>query len=156
METDDNGVPETDQKEALKFGAKTKAVLAEIGKWGKFVSIVGFVLAGLMVMVGLALVFSGDMISAKLTEMGQPAGIVSPASGIAYMLIGVLYFFPSRYIYDFSIYMQQAVAHDDQESMDYSFDRLKTFFRFLGIIAIIAMVFYAFAFMLSLIGGIAG
>ncbi|HTN19627.1 MAG TPA: DUF5362 family protein [Pelobium sp.] len=147
---------ESDSNNSLKFETKTKNILAEIAKWGKFVSIIGFVLCGILLIVSVAIVFLGDQIGAQLTAMGQPANAVNSTTGIVYAFIAVLYYFMAKHIYDFSVYMKQAVQYDDQESIDYSFDRLRAFFKFIGVLAIIAIGFYGFAFILTLLSGVFG
>ena len=156
MQEENSSLQESHQNESLKFERKTKNLLAEIAKWGKFVSIVGFVLCGILLVVAVALVFMGGKISEQMVAMGQPAGAVNNMTGVIYAVIAILYYFPSKYIYDFSVYMQQAVQYDDQESIDYSFDRLRAFFKFIGVLAIIAIGFYAFAFVLTLLSGVFG
>lgn len=155
---DENKEPlETENEESLKFGDKTKELLAEIAKWGKFAGIIGFSMCGILLIVALALVFMGKEIAAQLTAAGQSASIANSTTGIAYAVMAILYYFPSRYIYDFSVYMKQAVEYNDQESIDYSFDRLRAFFKFIGMVAIVAIVFYFIAFLISAIsGGVGG
>ncbi len=151
---DENKSPlETEDDKSLKFGDKTKDLLAEIAKWGKFAGIVGFAICGILLFVSLMLIFFGKEIGTQLAAAGQPASIANSTTGIAYAVMAVLYFFPAKYIYDFSVYMKQAVDHDDQESIDYSFDRLRAFFKFIGMVAIIVIGFYFLAFLFSLIGG---
>lgn len=146
----------SDSDESLNFETKTKNTLAEIAKWGKFVGIVGFVLCGILLLVSVAVVFLGGEIGKQLTAMGQPAGAVNSTTGIVYAVIAVLYYFPAKHLYDFSVYMKQAVQYNDQESIDYSFDRLRAFFKFIGIVAIIAIGFYGFAFIMTLLSGVVG
>lgn len=137
----------------LNFDNQIKDILAEIGKWGKLVAIVGFVFIGLILIMGFALTFGGSAISKELANLGKQSEELTPAIGISYMVIALVYFFPIRYLYDFSIYVKQAVEFNDQESMVYSFNRLKSLLRFMGIIAIIFIGFYFLSILVGLFAG---
>lgn len=151
MLEENNPTQEPQEEETLNFESKTKGILKEIAKWSKVVGIVGFVFCAFLLLAGVALTFLGDEIGEKLAAMGQPAGTINPATGIIYAVIAVLYYFASKHIYDFSVYLQQGVQHNDQESVDYSFDRLRAFFKLIGMLAIIVIGFYAFAFVLAML-----
>ncbi|HET8828193.1 MAG TPA: DUF5362 family protein [Pelobium sp.] len=156
MEEENKAPQETENHNSLKFESKTKDLLAEIAKWGRFVGIVGFVMCGILLIVALAIVFMSKEIAAQLAAVGQPTTAINNMTGIVYAIIAVLYYFPAKYIYDFSVYMKQAVEHNDQESIDYSFDRLRAFFKFIGMVAIVAIGFYGITFLMALLSGVAG
>lgn len=147
---------DADNDKSLKFDSKIKNLLAEIAKWGRFVGIVGFVMCGILLIVALGIVFLGKEIGEQLAAVGQPTTAINNMAGIVYAIIAVLYYFPAKYIYDFSVYMKQAVEYEDQESIDYSFDRLRAFFKFIGMVAIIAIGFYGIAFLMALFSSVAG
>lgn len=152
---DENKNP-LETENSLTFGSKTKEVLAEIAKWSRFVGIVGFAMCGILLVVSLAIVFMGKEIGAQLSAVGQSSTAINSTTGIVYAIIAVLYYFPAKNIFDFSVYMKQAVEHNDQESIDYSFDRLRAFFKFIGMVALVAIGFYGIAFIAALFSGVAG
>lgn len=154
QEEPNNPLPVEEQSESLKFDDSIKNIIAEIAKWGKFVGIVGFVLSGLILIIGFLFMFMGDTLSSKLAALGQPAGSVTAVVGFAYAVVAILYYFPSKYLYDFSIYAKQAVEFNDQESINYSFERLKSLFRFLGIVAMVFLGFYGITLLFSLLGSL--
>lgn len=118
-----------------------KAFLRETSKWGKFLAIVGFVFTGLIAFAGIALMFFGSAIMSKLpSSTNFMGGFV----GFIYLLMGLVYYFPSKYLYDFSIYVKQALDINDQESLSYAFSRLKSLYKFFGIITLFAIIFYGF------------
>lgn len=141
---------------SLKIGEKTKGLLAEVAKWSKVVGIIGFVVCGILLLVALAMVFFAKQIGAQLVAVGQSAAIANSTTGIAYAVMAILYYFPAKYIYDFAVYMKQAVEHNDQESIDYSFDRLRAFFKFIGMVALAIVGFYGITVIASLFSGVAG
>ena len=144
---------ETENDQPLNFTPKTKNLFAEIAKWAKFVGIVGFSVCGILLIVAFAMVFMGDEIAKQLAAAGQSVPMANNTMAVAYAIMGVLYYFPSKYIYDFSVYMKQAIDYNDQESIDYSFDRLRALFKFVGMLAFIAIGFYVFAFLFSFLAG---
>ncbi|QEK51344.1 hypothetical protein FYC62_06435 [Pedobacter aquae] len=139
-----------EEPKTLVFNLSIEDLLLETAKWGKFLAIMGFVFTGLIVLVGLALsVFGTSMLS------NSPLGAIGGAAlGFIYMLMGLVYYFPSKYLYDFAVYIKQAVLIKDQESLDYAFSRLKSVYKFWGILVIILLVFYAIAFLFGIASAI--
>lgn len=157
MENDNKLPKESAQSGDIKISSKTKVLLAEIAKWAKMVSIVGFFICGVLLIVAFALVFMGGAMTDQMKSMGQPTTVINSTTGVVYAIIAVIYYFLAKYIYDFAVYMQQAVEHNDQESIEYSFDRLRAFFKFISVVAIVAIGFYVFALIVSVfIGGMVG
>jgi hypothetical protein len=132
------------------------AYLKETARWAKFMAILGFVFCILYV---LAALFAGSLI-ARLsslggTGMGASAGAGLIGGGILsviYILGALLYFFPCLYTYNFAAKMQTALRNNDQEQLNLSFRNLKSCYRFMGILMIIALGFG----ILGVIGGLAG
>ena len=157
MQEDHNSSHEPTQNGDLKISSKMKDLLAEIAKWAKIVSIVGFFIGGILLIVAFSLVFMGGAMTEQMKSMGQPTTVINSTTGVVYAIIAVIYYFLAKYIYDFAVYMQQAVQHNDQESIEYSFDRLRAFFKFISVAAIVAIGFYVFALIISvLMGGSVG
>ena len=63
----------------LQVDAQASGYLAEAAKWGKFLSIVGFILCGFMALAGL---FAGSMMGALMSGASEGA---SSAIGAAYL-----------------------------------------------------------------------
>ncbi len=157
MQEDNNSSLESAQNGDLKISSKIKDLLAEIAKWAKMVSIVGFFICGILLIVAFALVFMGGAMTEQMKSMGQSTTVINSTTGVIYAIIAVIYYFLAKYIYDFAVYMKQAVQHNDQESIEYSFDRLRAFFKFISVAAIVAIGFYVFALIISvLMGGLVG
>jgi len=114
-------------------------------KWGKFLSIVGFVFCGLMVIVSF-------FITGILSQSTQTSRMtISPGVfTVMYLILAVVLFFPCLYLYRYSTKMTEAITNSRQESFDTSVMNLKVMFRFYGIFTIVILSFYA----LAIIGGI--
>jgi phosphate/sulfate permease len=108
-------------------------------------------LAALASIFGLTLMNRLSTIDASL----DPAGIAA-TSRIAAILGAVIMiaiaFFPLMYLLQFANKMKNALAANDQEALNDSFLNIKRYFRYLGIIAIIVLAFYALFFVIAIVG----
>jgi uncharacterized membrane protein (DUF485 family) len=66
-----------------------------------------------------------------------------------------LYFFPCLFLFRFASKMKHALAANDQAQLNTSFQNLKSLFRFVGILTIIFLAFYAIAIVFGLLGAAA-
>jgi hypothetical protein len=128
----------------LQVDQQSISYLGETARWAKFLSIVGFVLCGLMIVFAL---FAGSILTtfAKLgsrdaltNSMGMGGAFIS----MIYIVIALLYFFPCLYLFNFSGKMQAALRNNDQTHLNASFANLKSCFKFVGILTIVFLSFY--------------
>ena len=140
----------------LSIDPAAKAQLSEAARWARFLSIVGFIVIGLIVLIGI---FAGSLISSMMSSGvgnnpvgGAASGIWGSFLIIVYILVAALYFFPCLFLYRFATKMKVALASDDQESLNTSFQNLKKLLRFIGILTIIVLAFYAIALVFGLLG----
>lgn len=132
----------------LSLTTAAKAFLKESAGWTKFISIVGFVFLGLLVLIALfAGAFLGEMMGNS--GMGAMGGAVVT---VIYLLIAALYFFPIYYLFQFSSKMKAALQTQNSEFLEQAFSNLKSHYKFMGILLIIALALYAIAF---IFGGLA-
>ncbi|GEO06546.1 hypothetical protein AAE02nite_42100 [Adhaeribacter aerolatus] len=68
------------------------------------------------------------------------------------LLFAILYFFPTLYLYQFSSRIKTAIYHNQELDLAFAFSRLKSFFKFWGILFIIILGFNAFGLIGMLIG----
>lgn len=135
------------------FGGSTlnseiKSYLAETAKWGYFLSIVGFIGIGFMVLAGL---FMGSFMSTL--GMGA-AGMINPAIfTVMYLIFAALYFFPVLYLFKFSTKMKVALRSDNEAELTTSFQNLKSLYKFMGILTAIILGLYALIFVFGMISG---
>ncbi len=122
--------------------------LKETAKWGKFLGLLGFVLSGLLALVGI---FAGSMITTLMERSGSTAGPVGAGTLTMIYIIGALiYFFMSLYLYRFAVKMQAALNTTNQETFNESLSNLRMLYRMMGII----MIIYLSILALAMIGGI--
>lgn len=134
----------------LQIDQQTQLYLGETARWGRFLSIVGFVMCGIIVLfsffAGSILSIMGSAMSSGLFAMG------GAALTVVYLLIALLYFFPCLYLYNFSTKMKAALASRDQALLNTSFRNLKACFRYLGILTLVILSFYALMIVIGIIG----
>ena len=138
----------------LQVDSTNTSYLAEAAKWGKFLSIVGFVFCGL---IAVAAFFAGSLLSTYFGALGTEASSdVSSISGVFltvyYLIVAVLYFIPSLYLFNFASKMQAALRNNDQTTLNTSFRNLKACFKFWGILFIIVLCFMAIAIIVAVLG----
>jgi hypothetical protein len=133
----------------LQVDAQASGYLAEAAKWGKFLSIVGFIVCGLMALAGL---FAGSMMGSLMS--GGSTGVESAIGGgvftVIYFLTALLWFMPCLYLYKFSTKAQSAIRANEQAELVESMKNLKSCFRFMGILMIILLAFYALIFVIAI------
>jgi len=144
-----NPLSDQSKKESLIINIEISSFLAETAKWAKFIAIMMFIMAGLMVLAGIVISVSGSIALQKYFPIGGMLGIV-------YIVIALIYYFPAKYLYDFAAYIKQALYFNEQESLDYAFNRLKAHYRFIGILMIIVLCLYIMVFVFAIIAGILG
>lgn len=133
----------------LQLDQQSFSYFAESAKWAKFIAIVGFVFCGLMVIVAL---FAGTIFATMFASMGSGMGMVGGgAFTVVYLIFAALWFFPCLYLYRFATQMQQAIQSNEQNKIQQSLRNLKSYFRFLGILFIVVLSFYA----LGILGALA-
>jgi hypothetical protein len=142
---------------SLSIDPVTKSYLAETARWARFLAICGFVLLGIMLLFGIfVLVGLSSNIS---TNLGQEYGgnnmfgaMGMGAFAFAYIISALIIFFPMLYLLRFANRMRASLNGNDQQALNYSFQNLKAYFRFLGILVIIILAFYAIGIIFAIIG----
>lgn len=126
-----------------------KTDLYETAKWGKFMSIVGFVSVGFLLLMAFSLLFTGNL--------GQQFGGISQAfvSGF-YFVIAIIYIFPVVFLYRYSKEIKKAMHGDDRVELENAFGNLKKLFVFFGIVTALTLLFYALAIISVAAGGFIG
>ncbi len=136
----------------LTIDPQSKRFLTETAKWGRFLSIIGFIVCVLIAIGGI-------FFAMKLSEGGNafrdaglgPLASFGPAMAIVYVLFAVLYFFPCLYLFRFSNQMGVALSSDDQTTLTAAFENLKSVFKFFGILTIIVLSIYILAFVITML-----
>ena len=148
---------DSDFREGFGFNREITSYLLETAKWSKFLSIVGFVFIGIMILVAL---FIGSIMGTAFSAMPMDdtmpysSGIFTGMMTGIYLFLALLYFFPTLYLYRFSTQVKTAIHTNSQEELTQSFSNLKSMFKFWGIFTAVTIGIYALIFLLGILGGI--
>lgn len=134
--------------ENLIIDWRSKEFLKETAKWTKFLAILGFVGIGLMVLGSLVLLFAP---SSLMSNGDFPFG-GKIFMMLLYLAFAVLYYFPISYLYQFSEKTKKAIENNDNNAIRDAFEFLKSHYKFMGILTIILLSFYAIIIFIGLIG----
>jgi len=124
-----------EQFEELRIDRISREFLTETAKWANFLSILGFIGLGLMVLVSLFMLVIGA--SSSFMPLGNGIFV-----GIFYILIAGFYFVPINYLYKFSSNMKNALRTNNQTSLTASFEYIKSHYKFIGILTLVMIGIY--------------
>jgi flagellar biosynthesis protein FlhB len=103
--------------------------------------------------------FGAAMLFSTSNNFGGPEfgsfGMSSVAStffAVYIVIAAVIWFFPLLYTLRFANQMKIALAGNDQQALNKSFQNLKICLRFLGIITIIILAIYAIVIVFAIVG----
>jgi membrane protein YqaA with SNARE-associated domain len=146
MEENLTQVSETNE---LKLNNHSIGFLKETAKWANFLAIMGFIGIGLMVVLAF---FMGTVLSSLPNASFLP--ITGPIMTVLYLLMAVLYFFPVLYLYRFADKMKAALARKEEAVLTDAFMNLKSHYKFIGVLTIVMLSFYALGILFALIAGL--
>jgi len=132
-----------------------RSYLYDITKWAKFLSIIGFIFAAMLILIAFSipsLMSNTPGLAKQLGALGQGG---STMITILYVLLGLFYFYPSVLLSKISNNGKQGVLFGDQESLNTAIASLKSLFKFWGIVTIIVIASY-FLLVFLVAGGMAG
>lgn len=121
----------------MQISEPAKKHLLEASKWATFIAIVGFIAIALLVVMS----FSIGTIMANLPE-GYLGGISPTFFSFFYLIMAGIYFIPVFYLFQFGQKTKQALINEDNGLLTFGLKKLKSHYKFLGIIVIIGLVLY--------------
>ena len=123
---------------ALNFEAQT--YLREAGKWAYFLSILGFIGCGLLLLSA----FSFGSVFARLAAV-EPSQLAVALAGMGgfltffFILIDLLYFFFAFYLFQFGDRIKKGILFHDEAHVTAALGKLKSYFKLWGITTIVAI-----------------
>ena len=103
--------------------------------WTMFLSIVGFISVGFMVLAAMIIMVVGSVLTQHFD--GFPAALM----GIMYIVMSFFYLVPSIYLFRYSSAIGRFLDSMAASEMESALAYQKSFWKFLGIVAIIMMAF---------------
>ena len=139
----------------LRLNNYAKNFLRETARWTKFISIVGFVMIGLLVGFSLLSMLMGIGSSPGLDSTFSTSYAGGTLVGFIFiLLILAIYFFPILYLYKFSKNMNRALELEDETTLTKGFEYLKSHYKFIGILTVIGVSLYLIFFIIGIASAI--
>jgi len=129
-------------KSELNFTPEDYKNLNEAAKWSKFLSIIGFILLGISLLMNF---FSMAFSISTPSPFSKYGG-----SGFAFLpflfsfITIFIYYFPIAYLYRFAVEMKSALSSNDQMEINSAFKNLKSHYKFF----ILFVLFLVFGYIL--------
>lgn len=144
--------PQEVEEVLLTVTEDIRSYIYETARWTKFLSIVGFVLTGIMILVSFS---AGAIISAMNDKVGAANNPWAALGGgfltVLFLLSALLYFYPSLLLFKYANSAKQAVLFGDQPALSVAMGKMKSFFKFWGIITITILGLYTISFLLGVV-----
>jgi len=142
-----NAITELEQ---LTLTSSAKRFLRESAKWCKFLSILGFIGIGFLLIFAI---FTGTMIDLLQTTVPQPLpNGLAITTTVTYLLLAIIYFFPVYYLFQFSNSMKKALLMKNDETLEKAFEMLKSHYKYIGVLTIITISLYLFFIIIMVMG----
>jgi hypothetical protein len=140
----------------LGLNASAKDFLRQTGKWAKLLAITSIIFSLIIIIIGL---FFGTIMGAISSLGGQSmpnmyAGSLGVFMAVFYGVIGLVMMYPGIRLLQFSSKTKQALEMNNAEAISEAFRRLRSVFRFYGIIVIIYLALFALMFLSVGIGAL--
>lgn len=115
-------------------------MLRKTRPWVRFLSIMGFLMVGLIVLIGLGVAGFG-VFTAVTGERSQ--GALMLGLGVLYVVMGLLYFYPSRYLARYAGAITRTLDGPSRTSaLEEALRWQKSFWKFAGILTLVTLLLY--------------
>jgi Family of unknown function (DUF5362) len=129
--------------------------LNEASRWSRFLSILGFIYIGLLLIIGILFgSFGNSLMPGTGGESEMPMRLSGVLISFLLILAAAVLFIPVLFLFNFSTKMRRALRNNDQPVLADALKNLKSFFKFYGILAIICLSLYGLAIIAAVIGGL--
>ena len=125
------------QQNDLIINEKIKSDLLVYAKWSKFLGIMAYIGAGLMILLGFAYLFIGS-----LTAFQHSSTIYKGFMFIIMLVCGIIYAIGANYMLSSSKQLKHGILTNNQESTENGIGYQKKLFRFIGIVTIVGLCLY--------------
>jgi len=147
----DNNIPDPNRTEITD---ESEYYLKEISRWAQFLSVVGFIMIGILaigVFTSSALIYCMSE-HAPLSEMyPHRPGTINWSYLFVYGCVLTAYFFPIFYLYKFSRRIRRGINDKDSITISEGFRFLKNHYVMIGTLTLLGLIFsvifFGFVFM---------
>jgi hypothetical protein len=129
----------------IEIDQETLKNLNTTRKWAMFLAIIGFILLGLIIVIGL---IAGTFLTA-FNSGEKSLGIPESLMFVPILLLAVIYFFPVLFLFRFSKHTAHAIQTLDKQELHKAIKNLKICFAYIGIMIIIIFLLYIVALIVA-------
>ena len=135
---------------SLEVDETAKSTFLEMARWTKFLSILGLIFLGLMVLIGLALGMMADSLPGN-----NPIAAFGATGIIVYFLfLAGICIYPIITLLKYSTGIKAAINMNDKGRFNRSINHLKNTFKYYGILMIIMLCIYGVALVAVAVAGL--
>ncbi len=125
-----------------------RSYIYDTTKWTNFLAIFGFVVAGFLILTAFTI---GPAMSTdpKLAAVMAQSKISAVAVTIFCLVLAFSVFYPSLLLFKYTTKAKLGVLYGEQASLDEAFSKIKSLFKYWGIITLIGSLFYVMLIVLQ-------
>ena len=146
---------EEKEQEVLIITEDIRSYIYETAKWCNFLSVVGFVFSAFMVMASFGVGSFMTVMNNTVGPENNPYAALGPGILTVFcLLFALMYFYPSLLLFKYANAAKKAVLFADQPTLSIAMSKMKSFFKFWGILTIVMLSLYALLILFGIIAGI--
>lgn len=144
------------EPQGLLLVPQAQDFLLETGKWARFLGVIAYISAALVVLCGLFFTTFMSAISRLPAATSTMPKFFGSWLGVLYILIGVFHFFVGRYLHQFGTKVKEGITYQDAGTVSVALGKLKSLFKLGGITTIVVLSLYVLIIIAVIIGAIIG
>lgn len=130
----------TSESFSITINDEMKHDMIKGAKWAKFMSILGFVFLGILLVIIFSIkrlfTFLSGMMGSVSTFPDQYMESIGSLIAIPYVIMAVIYFFPVLYLFQYSSRTIRGLKMNDQQMFGSGMKKLMAHFRYVGVLTI--------------------
>lgn len=146
---------DTVQQPPLVVSEDMRSYIYDMAKWANFLAIVGFVISGFLILtsftIGSAMRTDPKLAAAMAASAFSPLGVT-----IFCLVCAFSVFYPSLLLFKYASKAKLGVLYGEQASLDEAFGKMKSLFKFWGVITIALLSLYIVFIVIGIITATAG
>ena len=115
----------------MELNEQSKKYLLETARWATILSIIGFIVIGLLIIVSFSV--GTILANSPYSDLGISPQVLS----ITYLIIAGVYFIPIFFLYQFGVKTKTAIINDDTDLLTFGLKKLNSHYKFIAIVMII-------------------
>lgn len=131
----------TPENKKMEIGPEILEILNSTRKWTTFLSVLGFIFLGLLIVAGLAASLFLTTFKTREANLGIPESVAI----ITFIVFGAIYFFPVFFLFRFSRNTRDGIQKLDHFKLIKGFNNLRLYFTYIGIMVIVVLTIYVVA-----------